>query len=113
LVVEDDDAVRGLLCLVIEARDYRVEEARDGQEALAKVRERRPDAILLDLMLPTMNGWEFLQRLREDDRIADIPVIAVSAFGRYDEGAEGVVQAFLSKPFEVEPLLSALERALA
>jgi CheY-like chemotaxis protein len=113
LVVEDDAALRGLLSLVIEARDYRVEAARDGQEALNKVQERRPDAIVLDLRLPTMNGDEVMQRLRADARFADIPIILVSAVGGHEAASAGHVRAFLPKPFEVEPLLSALERALA
>jgi CheY-like chemotaxis protein len=84
LVVEDDAALRGLLSLVIEARDYRVDTACDGREALDKVRERRPDAIVLDLRLPTMNGDEVMRRLRADARFADIPIILVSAVGGHE-----------------------------
>ncbi len=112
LVVEDEPAVRAMLSLVLETRDYRVVSAEDGQQALLKVQTERPDAILLDLMLPKIDGFSVIEALYHDARSARIPIIVMSAGHRLEMlGARGV-RAFLSKPFDIDGLMRALEDAL-
>ena len=113
LVVEDESAVRSLLSLVLETRDYAVVTAEDGQQALVKVQTERPDAILLDLMLPHIDGFSVIEALYHDARSARIPIIVMSAGHRLEMLGTRGVRAFLSKPFDVDGLLRALDDALA
>src|SRR4051812_20758334 len=102
MVIEDEAAIRGLLALSLEAENYHVEAAGDGREALDKLQLHRPDAILLDLMLPNMDGRELIDALDEDTTSESIPIIAVSAGQRYSGVGERGVHAFLSKPFDLD-----------
>src|SRR5688572_21919624 len=91
MVVEDEPAIRGLLSMALEGENYHVETASDGQEALSMVEHHSPDVILLDLLLPNMDGWEVINTLSEDSDTEQIPIIAVSAGRRYTEvGKRGV-----------------------
>jgi CheY-like chemotaxis protein len=112
MVVEDEPAIRGLLSMTLECENYHVETAGDGREALDKVEQVQPDAILLDLMLPTMDGWALIDALSERSETDGIPIIAVSATQRYLNVGERGVHAFLSKPFDVDTLLIVLEEML-
>jgi CheY-like chemotaxis protein len=112
MVVEDEPAIRGLLCMTLECENYHVEAAGDGQEALSKMGQVLPDAIVLDLMLPTMDGWALIDALNERPQTDSIPIIAVSATQRYQHVGERGVQAFLSKPFDVDTLLVVLADVL-
>ena len=112
MVVEDEPAIRGLLCMTLECENYHVESASDGQEALDKVEQGRPDVILLDLVLPNMDGWALIAALSEKSETDGIPIIAVSASQRCLNVGERGVQAFLSKPFDVDTLLVVLEEVL-
>ena len=112
MVVEDEPAIRGLLCMTLECENYHVESAGDGREALDKVDRVSPDAILLDLMLPNVDGWAVIDALSERSETDGIPIIAVSATQRYLNVGERGVQAFLSKPFDVDTLLVVLADVL-
>jgi CheY-like chemotaxis protein len=112
MVVEDEPCIRGLLSMTLECENYRVETASDGLEALTKLERQAPDVILLDLMLPKMDGWTLIDELSENAATDKIPIIAVSAGTRYTDVGERGVQAFLSKPFDVETLLVVLEEVL-
>ncbi|MCC7368499.1 MAG: response regulator [Chloroflexi bacterium] len=112
MIVEDEPAIRGLLSMTLEAEDYRVETAADGREALERVRHHPPDAILLDLVLPYLDGPTLIRTLDDDPSLQQIPVVAVSATERYPGVGERGVYAFLSKPFDVETLLTILDDAL-
>jgi PAS domain S-box-containing protein len=79
LVVDDDEATRKLLRRALEREDMAVREAADGREALAEVSAAKPSLILLDLMMPVMDGFEFLRRLHGDDTTANIPVVVLTA----------------------------------
>src|SRR3954470_12387725 len=89
LVVDDDPDIRESVRLVLEDEGYEVEEAADGAAALALLRAAttRPDVILLDLMMPVMNGWQFRAAQLADDDLADIPVIVLSADSNLSEKA--------------------------
>lgn len=116
LVCDDDALVAELLTHRLAGRGYRVSLAADGREALERVAEARPDAILLDAMMPMMDGYEVLRRLRADPATASIPIIMLTA--RKQEG--DIVSAlelgaddFVVKPFIPEELMSRLARVIA
>ena len=107
LVVDDDPAIRDVVADILEISDYPVDTAVNGAEALEKIRRERPAAVLLDLMMPVMNGWEFLRACRKEPPCAHVPVVVMSAA----RDASNVVdelgaQAFLPKPFELDTILS-------
>jgi CheY-like chemotaxis protein len=112
LVVEDDASIRALLEDILCQRGYSVAVAQSGTEALDRIRERRPDLVLLDLMMPGMNGWTFL-RARESDRdMVRIPVLVVSAANPngVGEAADLGAPVFLGKPFDLDKLLTEVAR---
>jgi CheY-like chemotaxis protein len=111
MVVEDDFAIRETLRELLEEEGYKVVEASNGAEALSRLRARTPRLILLDLMMPVMDGWEFRHELEEDPRLASIPVIVISADHALEEKVDSMhVEGYLAKPFELDRLLAAVER---
>jgi two-component system cell cycle response regulator DivK len=113
LVVDDDPDIRALLTEFLAADlGVAVATARDGQDALAQVALARPDAVLLDLMMPVLDGFEVCHRLKADPATRDIPVVAVSA-GRNADGARACgCDDFVAKPFDIEAIEAALHRWL-
>ena len=104
LVVDDDPDILEALSEILEAEGYEVDRARHGQEALARIDQRRPDLILLDLMMPVMDGWEFLRLQQRDPKIARVPVIILSALDQARIGDVGAAAA-LKKPLDFDRLL--------
>ena len=111
LVVEDDGDVRAAIRMVLETEVYEVVESGDGADALAKLRGgARPSLILLDLMMPGMNGWEFMDEVRVYPDLRQVPIVVVSAYGSPD-GVRSVGAAdYLRKPFEPTTLLDVVSR---
>src|SRR5262249_53868093 len=116
LVVDDDDAIRMLLRSALQSADIEVETASEGREALEALARTRPDAIVLDLALPGLNGWQFVGQCRELPEAQAIPILVISA--EYDLRtvaprlhARGV-RACLAKPFDVDVLVSVVEHLL-
>ncbi len=94
---------------------YSVLLAADGLEALDKVALERPDLIILDLMLPRMDGYEVLERLKGDPQTADIPVIVLTARGEKEDRARSLelgAASFMAKPFSPRQLVAEVKRAL-
>jgi|tagenome__1003787_1003787.scaffolds.fasta_scaffold17035958_1 CheY-like chemotaxis protein len=112
LIVEDEPAVRGLLSLMLEGEDYNVRTAEDGQEALDQVETARPDAILLDLNLPRVSGWQVIDWLDRDHGAEKVPIIAVTAGAKKVAVGQHGIKAFLSKPFDLDTLLVVLDQVL-
>jgi len=111
LVVDDDPAIRDVVVDILALSHYAVRTASNGAEALAAIRQRQPAAILLDLMMPVMNGWEFLRRCRGEEPCAPVPVVIMSAARDAGSVADELgAQAFLPKPFELDDILSVVER---
>jgi CheY-like chemotaxis protein len=111
LVVEDDDDVREALVEVLSAEGYEVTFARNGNEAFRQLEGRQPAVILLDLMMPGMNGWQFRAAQRQHAQLASIPVVIVTADGNAREKARQLDAAgYLAKPVELEALFSIVEK---
>ena len=106
-VVEDDLDIREVVRMVLEASGYSVLEASEGAEALSVVRGRRPCVILLDLMMPGMDGFQFREAQLQDPEIAGIPVVIVSGAGGIPEKAARLGAAgYLVKPTDVQRMLA-------
>lgn len=112
LVVDDEKDVQGVLRLALQGAGYTVECADDGQEALEKAAVFRPDLVVLDLMMPVMDGWEALRRLRSGGAPPPLVVI-LSACAEPRRALREGAAACLSKPFHLRELLLVCERALA
>jgi len=113
LVVDDDSHARGIVSLVLRAEGFRVFEASDGERALASIAEEHPDCIVLDLVMPRLDGWEVLERLKDDPATADIPVICISVIDEEMRGVGGEFAGYLVKPINPSGLLEMLEDALS
>jgi DNA-binding response OmpR family regulator len=108
--------VRELIAVVLEYEGHEVRVAEDGGAALRSIEEERPDCVILDLMMPGLNGHEVLERVRDADGGPDLPVIMLTAMAE-DEQAwrawTGGVDYFLTKPFDSDQLLRFLNRLFA
>jgi DNA-binding response OmpR family regulator len=104
LVVDDDEDFRLGLRTALEIKGYQVEEAENGEEALAVLVERPPLLVLLDLQMPVMNGREMLQRMRATAELKDVPVVIISGFGFEWEAELMGAQGYIGKPFEPQEL---------
>jgi DNA-binding response OmpR family regulator len=112
LVIEDDPWTRTITTALLAGEGFAVVEAKNGEEGLSLARQHAPDAVLLDLALPTKSGLEVLRELKGDDATDTIPVIVVSAYGTLmneqdAHQAAGVIQ----KPFDYDDLVGQVERA--
>jgi len=108
LVVDDELDIREAVTEVLSYEGHEVITACEGTEALRKCQALQPDLVLLDLMMPGMNGWEFRLAQLRDPTIADIPVVVLSALGRVSSID---ALAFLPKPFGLDDLLDLVRRA--
>lgn len=110
LLVEDDDATRECMVVLLGLQGYTVTEATNGREALDRLRHgERPRLILLDLMMPVMDGRQFRDEQRRDPDLADIPVVVVSADAAVDQKAAALEAAgHLQKPIDINHLLELL-----
>ncbi len=112
LVVEDDDEVRDSYVTVLEQEGYQVVAVRDGEEGLLAASARRPDVILLDLMMPEMDGFTFRQRQQEAPELSSVPVVVVTAYGSPSMALGMGAAAFVLKPPSVNDLVRAINRAV-
>lgn len=115
LVVDDDQVLRSLLSKLLNALGYKVVEAGDGVEALAVVERNPVTAILMDVMMPRMDGFEACRRVKEDPSSAHIPVVLITALTDNEhrrQGIEAGADEYVRKPVEVADLLAVLKRVL-
>jgi DNA-binding response OmpR family regulator len=116
LVIDDEAAIR-LLCRVnLEAERVQVDEAADGRAGLEQARSVRPDVILLDVMMPGLDGWQVAEELVADERTKDIPIVFLTAradFRDRERGLEAGGIAYLTKPFNPVELAALIEDLLA
>ena len=111
LVIDDDLPLRGMLAAALRQHGFQVLLAGDGAEGQRALTIHNPDVILLDLAMPGMNGWDFLQRLQETGHLGHVPIIVVSAHVRVEPQAllQMGVSAILPKPFNLPDLLDVIE----
>lgn len=116
LVVDDDRVIQQLLEVNLELEGYEVvATAADGREALEKIAELKPDLVILDIMMPKMDGLEVCRRLKADPKLSKIPVILLSARAQdldVRAGLEIGASAYLTKPFDPVELLDVVGRLL-
>lgn len=115
LVVEDEEDILALIHFNLVKNGFRVECAMNGEEGYRKARDLRPDLVLLDLMLPGMNGLEVCKRLREDPGSKDIPVIMLTARGEERDVVKGLdlgADDYIAKPFSPQVLVARVNAVL-
>ena len=115
LIVDDEPHIRRILKFLLEQRGFQVLSAADGQEAVQIARSELPDLILLDLMMPRMDGFEVCARLRAEFSTAQIPVIMVTAKGEIADkvkGFQGGANDYLTKPYDNKELVARVQRML-
>ncbi|MDT8369671.1 MAG: ATPase, T2SS/T4P/T4SS family [Longimicrobiales bacterium] len=113
LVVDDDEKVRAGLRKVLEANGFRVATAADGEAALLALHDLRPAVILLDVLMPGMDGFQVSRRLQEEDELRNIPIIFLTGLGSAEDRARAFAAGatdFVAKPFEVAELLDTIRR---
>ncbi|WP_185961501.1 response regulator [Telmatospirillum sp. J64-1] len=112
LIVEDESGIQLALSLLLELEGYRVMQAGDGEEGLTCLAETVPDLIITDYMMPNRNGLSMLREMRQDPRLAAIPVLMLSAVIPPEEDAYELVDQFLSKPVMAGDILTAITSLL-
>ena len=115
LLVEDNELNRDMLSRRLNRRGYDVIFAVDGAQGVAMARSEKPDIILMDLSLPVMDGWEATRRVKSDDAMRNVPVIALTAHtmsGDREKALEAGCDAYDTKPVELDRLIGKIERLL-
>ena len=112
LIVEDDPNIRELLEIYLKKAEYTVESAADGGQGLTKFRAMRPNLVLLDVMMPVMDGWAVCKAIRAE---GNTPIIMLTAKGEVDDKVNGLkagADDYITKPFEMKELLARIEAVL-
>lgn len=116
LCIEDEPEMIDLIRIILERKGYRVIGAVGGQEALESLATQTPDLILLDLMMPDIDGWEVFRQIRANPRLRNAPVIVVTAKAQSIDKVLGLhiakVDDYITKPFGPQELVAAVERVL-
>ena len=116
LCIEDEPEMIDLIRLILGRRGFEVIGASGGKEGLEKVHQQTPDLILLDLMMPDMDGWEVYQQMKADDKTKEIPVIVVTAKAQSIDKVLGLhiakVDDYIAKPFSPQDLLNSVDKVL-
>lgn len=114
LCIEDEPEMIDLIRLILGRRGFDVIGAAGGKEGLEKVRKNPPDLVLLDLMMPDMDGWEVYQQIKADEKTRDIPVIVVTAKAQSIDKVLGLhiakVDDYIAKPFSPQDLLNSVDK---
>jgi CheY-like chemotaxis protein len=116
LVVDDNSDNVEILRAFLESRGFTIAEARDGREALGKMEEVRPDLVLLDVMMPGMDGWEVCRVIKQHPQLGDTKVVMVTAKGGFEDKFEGMrsgADDYVVKPVDFKDLMLKVERNLA
>ena len=115
--IEDDQEMIDLVMLILTRRGFKVEGAHGGRNGLDIIHKDPPDLILLDLMMPGMDGWEVYQQLKSNDDTKNIPVIIVTAKAQPIDRVLGLhiarVDDYIAKPFRPQELIDSVDRVLA
>jgi len=116
LCIEDEPEMIDLIRLILTRRGFEVNGANGGKEGLEFIRKEKPDLVLLDLMMPDMDGWEVYQQMKADEKTRDIPVIVVTAKAQSIDKVLGLhiakVDDYIAKPFSPQELLASVDTVL-
>ncbi len=117
LCVEDEPEMIDLMRLILSRRGFEVSGASGGLDGLSKIRASHPDLVLLDLMMPDMDGWEVYQQMKSDESLRNIPVIVVTAKAQSIDKVLGLhiakVDDYIAKPFSPQELINSVDKVLA
>jgi CheY-like chemotaxis protein len=115
LIADDNAASRELLCEILERAGFKIIEATNGADALAKLESNTVDVVLLDIHMPVLDGFEVLRRIRQNSRFAPLPVAAVSASampGDEERAAEVGFDAYLAKPYAPATVIALVRKLI-
>lgn len=116
LIIEDDKFLRELIAQKLIKEGYKISEAIDGEEGIKKVKEEKPDLVLLDLILPGIDGFEVLLRMREESALTRIPVIILSNLGQKEDVERGLklgaVDYLIKAHFTLGEIIEKIKNAL-
>jgi len=120
LVIDDDPLFVEATKTILESKDYQVLTASDGDIGLRKVREEKPDLVLLDIIMPTQDGFQVCEEIKKDPQLADIPVVMLTSFAQkkgetdipVSAGLELEAEGYIDKPVDPEELLRYVEKML-
>lgn len=115
LIVDDESDLVEMISIRLEANNYQVVAAYDGQQALEKVRTEKPDLIVLDIMIPKLDGYKVCRMLKFDEKYKHIPIILFSARAQESDkllGEQVGADAYITKPFEPKTLLDKIQELL-
>ncbi len=116
MVVDDDPSIREVLRIMLDSEGYKIISSDSGEDCMDKLNEVKPDYIFLDIMMPRMDGWEVLSRIKSDESLRDIPVSMLTARTLNSETLKrpdmGVLVDYISKPFRKEDILETLRQVL-
>jgi DNA-binding response OmpR family regulator len=117
LCIEDEPEMIDLIRLILSRKGFEVLGASGGEDGIYKVRHEKPDLVLLDLMMPFVDGWEVYQQMKADETTKGIPVIVVTAKAQSIDKVLGLhiakVDDYIAKPFSPKDLINSVERVLA
>lgn len=115
LVVDDDDAIRQMVGTLLADEGYQVEMAPNGEEAIKLIRQQQFDLVILDILMPVMDGWEVASRMLCEDETRDIPIIFLTALSSYTDQLKGWRMGcfdYITKPFDIGLFLMRVKAAL-
>ena len=115
LIVDDEADIIEILQFVLEANGYEIITAMDGEEGLKLARESHPDLIILDVMMPKINGYKICRLLKYDNKYKDIPVLMITARSQEEDkviGEETGADEYITKPFNVDSVLEKVKKYL-
>lgn len=110
LVIDDDSGIRDSLAEVLEVEGFSVACASNGAEGLERLRARRPGLVVVDLLMPVMNGYQFISALRDDPATSQLPVVLMTGATPRAGHPLPTADALLPKPFELDDLLALVRR---
>jgi len=117
IYIEDDPEMIDLVTLILRPKGFKVKGADGGRDGLDKVAQEKPDLILLDLMMPDMDGWEVYHQLKADEATSTTPVIIITAKSQAIDQVLGLyiamVDDYISKPFHPQQLVESIQKVLA
>lgn len=116
VLAEDESQIAKLVEFKLKKEGYQVTWKKNGEEALKAIKEEKPDLILLDVMMPVMDGYEVLRQVKEDEQLRDIPVIMLTARAQERDVVKGIgsgAEDYITKPFHPAELLVRVKKILA